>query len=81
MSRVDRSIQAQVCEKIDHINELLGIDEEKTPAVSLAVGVAFADRVDPDGTILADAEAALRSLKERGESGCVFHDETESRDA
>lgn len=73
MSRVDRSIQEQVAEKIAHINGLLSRTDGKTPAVSLAVGAAFADRLDPGGSILADAEAALRSLKEQGKSGCAFH--------
>ena len=73
MSRVDSSIQEQVAQKIEHINEALGEPGRDQSPVSLAVGVAFADRHDPGGGILEDAEAALLRLKERGEAGCAFH--------
>ena len=73
MSRVDSGIREQVANKIAHINEALGKPDNGLPVVSLAVGVAFADRVNPGESILEDAEAALNGLKNRGESGCAFH--------
>ena len=73
MSRVDSSIQDQVSRKIERINELLRKPENGLPAVSLAVGVAFADRSNPGSSILDDAMAALSKLKEQGEVGCSFH--------
>ena len=72
MSRVDSSMQEQVARKIARINENLGRTDDNTPAVSLAVGVAFADRPHPGVSILEDAESALHGLKERKESGCAF---------
>ena len=72
MSRVDSGMQEQVTRKIDHINGLLGRADGKTPAVSLAVGVAFADRSNSGASILEDAGSALHGLKERKESGCAF---------
>lgn len=73
MSRVDSGIREQVAQKISHINEELGKADDGRPAVSLAVGMAFADRVYPGQSILEDAEAALSDLKKRGKSGCAFH--------
>lgn len=73
MSRVDRSIEEQVAQKIEHINELLSTPEHQAPSVSLAVGVAFADRLDPGEGILEDAEKALNGLREQGKRGCAFH--------
>jgi len=73
MSRVDSSIQDQVQRKIERINELLKKPENNLPVVSLAVGVAFADRADPGESILDDAEAALARLKEQGKIGCAFY--------
>ena len=73
MSRVDRSMQVQVEQKVARINDQLGSPEQQIPAVSLAVGVAFADRLAPGESILADAESALNGLLERGETGCAFH--------
>ena len=75
MSRVDSGMQEQVTRKIDHINGLLGRTDGKTPAVSLAVGVAFADRSNSGASILEDAGSALHGLKERKESGCAFYRE------
>lgn len=73
MSRVDSGIREQVKQKIDHLNDRLKAPDDGLPAASLAVGVAFADRVSSAGSILEDAEAALDTLKARGESGCAFH--------
>ena len=73
MSRVDSSIREQVAQKVEHINELLSVPGHDLPAVSLAVGVAFADRVDPGESILEDAKAALNGLIKQGQSGCAFH--------
>ena len=73
MSRVDSSIREQVTQKIEYINELLGKPGSPQPAVALAVGVAFADRVDPGESILEDAQQALNGLKARGETGCAFY--------
>ena len=73
MSRVDSGIREQVEQKIDHVNDLLKTPYNDLPAVSVAVGVAFADRANPGNGILEDAESALRGLLDQGESGCAFH--------
>ena len=73
MTRVDSSIHKQLIRKIEHINARLKTPQEGVPPVSLTVGAAFADRVQPDGSILADAEAALDRQKESGQAGCAVY--------
>ena len=73
MSRVDSSIQQQVSRKIERLNELLKKPVGDLPPVSLAVGAAFANRVNPNGSILEDAEDALARQKAGGTPGCAFH--------
>lgn len=73
MSRVDSSLRIQLKRKIDSINEVLRHPEADIPGVTLSVGVAFADRKNPEGSILEDAETALARLKDSGEDGCEMY--------
>lgn len=43
------------------------------PAVSLSVGVAFADRENPGESIFKDADKTLYRVKENGRNGCDFY--------
>jgi diguanylate cyclase (GGDEF)-like protein len=63
MTRVDSSIQSQVIEKINRINEALLLGGGEIPPASLSVGVAFADRKHPEG-----------DLRRRGNCACIFRD-------
>jgi len=47
--------------------------EDGTPAVSLSVGVAFADRENPGESIFKDADKVLYRVKENGRNGCDFY--------
>ena len=47
--------------------------EDGTPAVSLSVGVAFADRENPGESIVKDADKVLYRVKENGRNGCDFY--------
>ena len=73
MSRVDSSIREQLKHKIDRINESLGTPSGNIQPVSLIVGAAFADRVDPNGSIFEDAEDALNRMRASGDAGCALY--------
>lgn len=61
-------------DKIEVINQRLGKEEDGLPAVSLSVGVAFADREDPGDSIFKDADMALYDVKEHGRCGCRVYE-------
>ena len=60
-------------EKIEAVNRLLAEPGEGCPAVSLSVGVAFADRENPSDSIFKDADKALYETKNGGRNGCTFY--------
>ena len=66
MSNVDSSMRDQVKRKIDQANVMLQKPKDDLPPTSLSVGVAFADRENPDGDIFKDADTALYRVKEAG---------------
>lgn len=63
-----------VREKIMSVNAELAKAEKEIPAVSLSVGVAFSDRVNPGEDIFKDADTALYLVKENGRNGCEFYE-------
>ena len=73
MSNVDSSIRDQVKRKIDQANVMLQKPKDDLPPTSLSVGVAFADRENPDGDIFKDADTALYRVKEAGRCGCYIY--------
>ena len=73
MSNVDSSMRRQVKAKIDQANVMLQKPVDELPPTSLSVGVAFADRENPDGDIFKDADTALYRMKEGGRCGCVIY--------
>ncbi len=73
MTRVNSSMRALVSDKIAMANDILQHPEDDLPPVSLSVGVAFADRKNPQGDIFKDADAALYRVKEAGRNGCRFY--------
>ena len=73
MSNVDSSMRDQVKRKIDQANVMLQKPTDDLPPTSLSVGVAFADRENPDGDIFKDADTALYRVKEAGRCGCYIY--------
>ena len=73
ISNVDSSMRDQVKRKIDQANVMLQKPADDLPPTSLSVGVAFADRENPDGDIFKDADTALYRVKEAGRCGCYIY--------
>ena len=73
MADVDSSVRDQVKDKIDQANVMLQKPNDDLPPTSLSVGVAFADRQNPDGDIFKDADTALYRVKEAGRCGCIIY--------
>ena len=55
--------------------DLLQHPTDDLPPVSLSVGVAFADRENPQGDIFHDADTALYKVKAAGRKGCGIYGE------
>lgn len=60
-------------EKINWINEELSVPTDDVPAVSLSVGVAFADGKREADNIFEKADQALYQVKKNGRCGCVIY--------
>ena len=73
MSNVSSSAREAVRQTIEHANVMLQTPIDDLPPISLSVGVAFADRKNPDGDIFKDADTALYRMKEQGRNGCVIY--------
>ena len=73
MVNVDSSMSELVRNKIEQANVMLQQTSEDLPATSLSVGVAFADRKNPEGDIFKDADTALYRAKEAGRRGCSIY--------
>ena len=73
MVNVDSSLREQVMRKIDQANVMLQKPKDDLPPTSLSVGVAFADRENPEGDIFKDADTALYHVKEAGRCGCYIY--------
>ena len=73
MSRVNSAMRKTVFDKVERANELLMRSEEDLPPVSLSVGVAFADRENPQGDIVQDADTALFRMKQVRRCGCAIY--------
>ena len=64
---------AAILEKINWINEELSVPADGVPAVSLSVGVAFADGKREADKIFEKADQALYQVKENVRNGCVIY--------
>ncbi len=73
MSNVNSSAREEVRRKIEQANQMLQQPTDDLPPTSLSVGVAFADRQNPEGDIFKDADTALYRMKEAGRCGCVIY--------
>jgi len=63
MMNMDSSSRDAVKVIIDQANVMLQKPTDDLPPVSLSVGVAFADRENPEGDIFKDADTALYRVK------------------
>lgn len=74
MTRVNNAMSPLIQEKMERINAMLREkqDENHLPAVDLSVGVAFADRENPQGDIFHDADMMLQQMKRMKVSGCAI---------
>ena len=75
MTRANSSMSGLVVDKIARINAALQHPEDGTPPASISVGVAFADRKQPQGDLFKDADTALYYVKEAGRRGCKVYGE------
>lgn len=73
MVEMTSDLQYTISDKIKAVNEELAMAEDGVPAVSLSVGVAFADRENPGESIFKDADKALYRVKENGRNGCDYY--------
>ena len=73
MVEMTSDLQYTISDKIKAVNEEHAMAEDGVPAVSLSVGVAFADRENPGESIFKDADKALYRVKENGRNGCDFY--------
>ena len=73
MTRANSSMRGLLSRKIKAMNEELQHPKDGLPPVSLSVGVAFADRENPQGDIFKDADTALYRVKQAGRCGCEIY--------
>jgi diguanylate cyclase (GGDEF)-like protein len=73
MTRVNSSMRKLIFDKVEQVNATLRLPDDGQPPVSLSVGVAFADRENPQGDILHDADTALYRMKEVRRCGCAVY--------
>jgi len=73
MTRVNSSMRKLVFDKVGQVNAILQEASDDLPAISLSVGVAFADRENPQGDIFHDADVALFRMKEMKCCGCTIY--------
>ena len=59
-------------EKVEKANAKLQDTSDGLPPISISVGVAFSDRIDPTDDIFKDADKALYKVKEAGRKGVAF---------
>ncbi len=73
MVEMTSDLRYTIEEKIAAANEQLANPTDGLPKVSLSVGVAFTERVNPGESIYTDADEALYHTKENGRCGCSFY--------
>ncbi len=69
MTRVNSGMKGLISEKVDRINALIRENGRELPPITLSLGVAFADRENPQGDIFHDADVALSRMKAMKQHG------------
>lgn len=73
MVDVTQDLYYTITDKIAEANRQLAQPEDKLPAVSLSVGVAFSGREMQGEKLFSNADSALYHTKEHGRSGCSLY--------
>jgi len=73
MTRMTSALRSLVTEKVEQMNKTLKTPADGVPPISISVAVAFADRENPQGDLLQDADAALARMKEMKRRGCAIY--------
>lgn len=69
MTRITSAEKDLALLKIERAAQMLKTSDGEIGPVELCAGVAFSERENPDGDVFADADAALKRLKESGRTG------------
>ena len=72
MTRVNNEMKPLIRQKVERINAMLRERQGDLPPINLSVGVAFADRENPQGDIFHDADQMLQQMKNMKSSGCAI---------
>ena len=73
MTRANSTLKPLISEKVERINAMLKERQGDLPPIELSVGVAFADRENPQGDIFHDADIALNRMKSIKASGWAIY--------
>ena len=73
MTRVNNDMKPLIRQKVERINAMLRERQGDLPPINLSVGVAFADRENPQGDIFHDADQMLQQMKRVKASGCAIY--------
>lgn len=73
MTRVNNSMKSLISDKVRRITAMLEEGRGDLPPISLDIGVAFADRDNPQGDIFHDADIALMRMKDVRECGWAIY--------
>lgn len=73
MSRMSQTMEKQVFDKIELINDALQEEQDELTPISLSIGIAFSDRENPQGDVFEDADAALLRMKQARKTGYVVY--------
>ena len=72
MTRMNNELKSLINDKATRISAMLKERQGDLPPIGLSIGVAFADRPNPQGDIFHDADMALQQVKELKQSGCAI---------
>lgn len=72
MTRVNNDMKPLIRQKVERINAMLRERQRDLPPINLSVGVAFADRENPQGDIFHDADQMLQQMKNVKSTGCAI---------
>ena len=72
MTRVNNDMKPLIQQKVERINAMLQERQGDLPPINLSVGVAFADRENPQGDIFHDADQMLQQMKNVKSTGCAI---------
>ena len=73
MTRVNNTMRSLISDKVRRINDMIRERRGDLPPMELDIGVAFADRENPQGDIFHDADIALSRMKNVKECGWAIY--------